>query len=320
MMNSPSSQYGKIVLVIIVAIFSTSIFLTERNYRANVTMETNNQKKNVEITNIAHRGARSLAPENTLLAASKAYEAGADMWETDVQFTKDRRLVLMHDDTLLRTTDVESVYPGRDSYAVSNFTLDEINRLDAGGWFVDIDPFEQISGGKIPQQEMDRFKGVKVPALREGLKLTKRLEWKINLEIKPVKKTTNLIAKKVVRLVEEMDMEDVVVISSFDHSLVKSVSELNPGISTALLVEEPEPDILEAMRETGARALNVAASALEKYRVIATLRELKATREDYRVNVFTVNKEEHLKQLVKNSLVDGIFTDFPHRLSSILKH
>jgi len=320
MINRPSTQYWKIVTTIIVAIFSTSIFLTGGNYRANATMDTNNQKKKEEITNIAHRGARSLAPENTLLAASKAYETGADMWETDVQFTKDRRLVLMHDDTLVRTTDVESVYPGRDSYAVSNFKLDEINRLDAGSWFVDTDPFEQISGGKIPQPEIDRFKGVKVPTLRDGLELTKRLEWKVNLEIKPVKKTTNLITKRIVRLVEEMDMEDVVVISSFDHSLVKSVSELNPGISTALLVEELEPDILKVMRETGARALNVAASALEKDRVIATLRELKAAREDYSVNVFTVNKEDDLRHLVKNSLVDGIFTDFPHLLASILKH
>lgn len=253
------------------------------------------------------------------MAARKAYEVGADMWETDVQFTKNRHLVLIHDETLVRTTDVESVYPNRNSYAVRDFTLDQIKKLDAGSWFLDSDPFDQIDQGKVTQSEIDEMEGAKVPTLRDGLELTKLLNWRVNLEIKPVGSSAGLIVKSVVGLVEEMDMEEDVVISSFDHSLVKIVSELNPEIATALLVEEPEPGILEEMRESGAETLNVAGSALEEARAIENLRKVKAAGDKYTVNVYTVNEQDALKRLVRYPLVDGVFTDFPGRLTSILE-
>ena len=310
-----STQYWNIVLVIIAAMFTASILLTGGSYKINPVMGNNHTKT----TNIAHRGARSLAPENTLIAARKAYEAGADMWETDVQFTRDRNLVLIHDDTLLRTTDVESVYPNKDSYTVSDFTLDEIKKLDAGSWFVDIDPFEQIEQGKLSPSEIDEIKEAKVPTLHEGLELTRQLDWKVNLEIKPVKNGAKLIVKRVVGLVEEMNMEDDVVISSFDHSLVKFAGELNPEIATALLVEEPSPNVVQTMRQNGAEALNLAGTALEEERVVLSLRKLKAAGDKYTVNVFTVNDQDVLKSLVRSPTVDGIFTDFPGRLTSILE-
>ena len=62
-------------------------------------------------TIIAHRGARSVAPENTMAAARKAFDFGADLWETDVGVTKDERLILFHDNSLERTTDVNEKFP-----------------------------------------------------------------------------------------------------------------------------------------------------------------------------------------------------------------
>jgi glycerophosphoryl diester phosphodiesterase len=59
------------------------------------------------IFNIAHRGARSVAPENTLIAAQKAYELGAHMWETDISASKDGELILFHNDSLIQTTDAK---------------------------------------------------------------------------------------------------------------------------------------------------------------------------------------------------------------------
>ncbi|MCP4367686.1 MAG: glycerophosphodiester phosphodiesterase, partial [Deltaproteobacteria bacterium] len=94
--------------------------------------------------NIAHRGARSIAPENTLEAAQKAYDLGAHMWETDIQITKDEKLVLFHDNSLARTTDAESRFPDRHPCMFTSFTLDEIRSLDAGSWFVKADPHQQI--------------------------------------------------------------------------------------------------------------------------------------------------------------------------------
>lgn len=94
---------------------------------------------------IAHRGASSYAPENTLPAFRLALDMGADYIEYDLQVTKDKQLVILHDETLERTTNVEDVFPARSRVAVGDksrkkhwyvydFTLDEIKRLDAGSW------------------------------------------------------------------------------------------------------------------------------------------------------------------------------------------
>lgn len=77
----------------------------------------------------------SPAPENTLAAARKGLEIGADMWELDVQLTADGALILMHDDTLECTSNIEEVYPDRWLWRVLDFTLAEIRQLDFGSWF-----------------------------------------------------------------------------------------------------------------------------------------------------------------------------------------
>jgi glycerophosphoryl diester phosphodiesterase len=85
---------------------------------------------------IAHRGARAFAPENTLEAIEKAAALGADMVEVDVQLTADGRLVVVHDDTLERCSNVAQVFPSRAHDPVGSFTLEEVQQLDAGSWFV----------------------------------------------------------------------------------------------------------------------------------------------------------------------------------------
>ncbi|QEH34433.1 Glycerophosphoryl diester phosphodiesterase precursor [Aquisphaera giovannonii] len=113
-------------------------------------------------TLIAHRGDSGRAPEHTIPAYRLALEAGADFVEPDLQITKDGVLVCLHDTTLERTTDVESVFPGRsrtikgrEAWPVADFTLEEIRRLDAGSW-------------KGPQ-----FKGLRVPTFQEMIDLVR---------------------------------------------------------------------------------------------------------------------------------------------------
>ncbi|WP_116247897.1 glycerophosphodiester phosphodiesterase family protein [Nocardiopsis sp. FIRDI 009] len=84
---------------------------------------------------VSHRGASGHAPENTLAAIDVARELGAVTVEVDVQLTADGEPVIMHDTTLERTTDVETVFPDRAPYRVSDFTMAEIRRLDAGSWY-----------------------------------------------------------------------------------------------------------------------------------------------------------------------------------------
>ena len=86
--------------------------------------------------NLAHRGARAYAPENTLPAFAKALALGADGFELDVHLSADGYLVVCHDDELLRCTNVIEVYPDCEDYFVSSFTLAQLQDLDVGSWFV----------------------------------------------------------------------------------------------------------------------------------------------------------------------------------------
>ncbi len=92
---------------------------------------------------VAHRGASAYAPEHTLDAYRLALAQGVDFVEQDLQISKDGVLVCLHDLTLERTTDVETMFPdrarvdarGRPTWPVSDFTVSELKRLDAGSWF-----------------------------------------------------------------------------------------------------------------------------------------------------------------------------------------
>jgi glycerophosphoryl diester phosphodiesterase len=112
---------------------------------------------------IAHRGASAAAPENTVPAFRLAADQGATFVEFDLQLTKDRQMVCLHDESLERTTDVEEVFPDRfrsvttasgqpaKRWMLADFTLAELRRLDAGAW---LDP---------------KFKGTRVPTFAETI-------------------------------------------------------------------------------------------------------------------------------------------------------
>ena len=89
---------------------------------------------------IAHRGFRAIAPENTLRALDEAHAAGSPWWELDVAASSDGVLVVIHDDTLSRTTDAERAFPGRKPWTVYDFTAGELKSLDAGSWYLSADP------------------------------------------------------------------------------------------------------------------------------------------------------------------------------------
>ena len=126
----------------------------------------------MKIFNIAHRGARSLAPENTIAAARRGLEVGADMWELDVQLTADDELLVMHDPKLTRTSDVVDRFPQRRPWPVDEFALSDIQTLDCGGWFVRQDPFGQIAAGALSTSEADSYIGLRAPTLRQALEFT----------------------------------------------------------------------------------------------------------------------------------------------------
>src|SRR5262245_14064954 len=88
------------------------------------------------VLNIAHRGARALAPENTLEAFAKAAHLCCHMVELDVHLSRDGELIVVHDDDLVRCSNVRDVFPDRAPWFVSDLSTDEIAKLDAGSWYV----------------------------------------------------------------------------------------------------------------------------------------------------------------------------------------
>ncbi|MEA3502722.1 MAG: glycerophosphodiester phosphodiesterase family protein, partial [Actinomycetota bacterium] len=198
-------------------------------------------------TIIAHRGARSLAPENTLVAARKAHAVGADMWETDVAVTANDQLVLMHDDAMMRTTDVADKFPNRVPAPFSTYTLDEIRSLDAGTWFERDDPFGQVAAGAVEPAELATYPGVTVPTLREAFELTLELNWFVNLELKaqPAPKDSFDVVNAVLTLAEDVAIgPDHLLFSSARHEWLKTVRERRPDFEVqAILGLFPEDPI-----------------------------------------------------------------------------
>ncbi|MER5870153.1 glycerophosphodiester phosphodiesterase family protein [Streptomyces sp. NPDC002044] len=170
----------------------------------------------------AHRGASAYAPENTLDAVDLAMHLGFDWVENDVQRTGDGELVVIHDDTLARTTDVEEVFPDRKPWRVRDFTAAEISRLDAGSWFG------------------DEFAGARVPTLRQYLDRVQRNQQRLLLEIKKPELYPGIEAEtlKVLGAAGWLDPGHVstrLVVQSFSADSVRTVHELRPDLVTAFL-------------------------------------------------------------------------------------
>lgn len=265
---------------------------------------------------IAHRGARSLAPENTLAAAQKAYDIGADLWELDVAVSADNELVLMHDDSLERTCNAKAMFPDRSPWNVWDFTLAEIQSLDCGSWYNQKDPFEQIKAGNVTAEERESFKGIQAPTLRQALEFTRDHQWRVNIELKdqPDEAMSRIIVKKTVEMVAElgMDQNQQVVISSFNHEYLKHLKELNPNIPVQAITQKLIGDIESYLKEYGTETVNPKINTWSYKRIS----ELEA--QGIHFNVWTVNDELTMKALI-NSGASGIITDYPQILVELLE-
>ena len=254
---------------------------------------------------IAHRGARSIAPENTLVAAKIACNLGADLWETDVNVTRDNQLVLFHDPTLDRCTDVASKFSNRPSILVKDFTLKEILSLDAGSHFIQTDPFSQISKGNVDPKSLQAFKNEKIPTLGQGLALVQDMDWTVNLELKSFSsdKTNFFVPDKTLDLIKKSRIAlNRVMISSFNHDWLMHVQQTEPGIEVQALVGENDTDPLE-FGDFSFATYNVNANLVTSGQIQMLKAKGKA------INLFTVNDPKVFARF-ESLGVDGMFTDF----------
>ncbi len=266
------------------------------------------------VRNIAHRGARSLAPENTLPAIIKAWEVGADAVEVDVAVSRDGKLFIHHDATLLRTTNVRSLFPNRAEDNYTTFTLDELRTLDAGTWYIEGDPHGQIAKKRISQNELQAFRGVPLPTLEEVLLFVQEKEWHVNIEIKqvPTPMETFPIEHRILKLIKSLGISaNFLSISSFSHDYLLSIKKTYPEFEVQALIGDE-----------GERVLNWGEFGFDTYNANVDLIDIaqivRARENGSAVNLFTVNTPEQMRHFIKAG-VQGLFTDYPQILTEILK-
>ena len=240
------------------------------------------------IWTIAHRGASGHAPENTMAAFRRAVELGATFVETDLQITRDARVVAIHDFTLDRTTTGKG--------QVHLLTLKQIRALDAGAWFGDGAP--------------KTFSGERVPTLKEILDFAKEHDLIFYLELKSGPAWG--IEHAVVAALRDQNASARIVILSFDPSTLDSVHRLDSTMMTGLLCELPSNDLVERTVRAGARQL-VARGDLITSAVVD-----KAHHAGLQVVAWTINEVDQMRRLIADG-VDGIITDYPDRLLSLLR-
>jgi len=230
--------------------------------------------------NVAHRGAAALAPENTMAAFEKAVELGADVIELDLHMSRDGELVVIHDDTLDRTTD------GRGP--VHERSLEELMSLDAGRWFG-----EGFAGQRIPTlaQVLDRFAG-KVP---------------LALEVKAGSTFFPGIEEKVVSALREHAAIGDSAVASFDHYALRRLKEIEPTIRTAALLVGRPVSLSALAGPAKADGLALEASFVTKAEVEA------CRAAGLKLVVWVVNEPAQMRHFISLG-VDGIITDYPDLL------
>jgi glycerophosphoryl diester phosphodiesterase len=228
----------------------------------------------------AHRGAKAVAPENTMAAFKAAMDAGADFAELDVQHTKDRQVVVLHDADFMRM--------GGDPRRIADLTAAEVATIDIG------------------HKHGPRFSGEHAPTLEEVIDLA-RGRMKINIELKYNVPDPGLVPA-VVDLLRRKDFIDQVVITSLDYAALKQVKSLEPRLKTGHIVTAAVGDVLRT--EADFLSLNSAKASS------SLVRRARAVGKE--VAVWTVNDPEVMLRMIERG-VDNIITDDPALLVRVMR-
>ena len=235
---------------------------------------------------IAHRGASGYAPENTLEAFRLAMDMGADGFELDVHMSKDGQLVVIHDDTVDRTTNGTGL--------VKELTLSQLQDLDA-------------SNG------MEAYRGARIPTLGEVFDLVRDTKHIVNVEVKTDDWFYPGIEEACLALAKEKGMEDRVIYSSFNHHTLIKLRELKPDARLGLLfgdimfkpweyAKQLPVDYLHPMK------MNIHRPGFAEATYAA----------GYGINMWTINDRETMQLCLKHGT--GIITNYPDVAIALRDH
>jgi glycerophosphoryl diester phosphodiesterase len=237
---------------------------------------------------IGHRGASAHAPENTLAAFRLALEHGADGIELDAMLTADGQVVVIHDDTVNRTTGAQG--------KVRELTLSQIKKLDAGSSF-------DVS-----------FQGEPVPTLEEVF-LSVGADLLVNIELKNYASPGDALPDKVADLVLKYDLQEHILFSSFHPLTLYRIRRRLPNVPVGALTLPGAPG--QILRGWAGRKLTP--KFIHPYYRDVTGPWLDAEHHrGRRVNVWTVDDPDEMKRLFKMG-IDGIITDDPQLARRVLE-
>lgn len=233
---------------------------------------------------IAHRGAAGESPENTLGAFRLGLEQGCEAIELDVHLSKDGELIVCHDSTLNRTTDMTG--------SICEMTVAELKKADAGRWF------------------HEKYEGERLPLLEEVFELVPP-HIMINVEIKGSydRKLEPALAK----LLRKANRLSSVVVSSFDFKSLVSLKLLEPEVQIGLLY-----DVNMVRHASLASTLGVPVFSLHPNFDRLDAEDVRdAVQQGLQVYPYTINDEERMRRAIQFG-VSGIITDYPGRLKQLL--
>ena len=247
---------------------------------------------------IAHRGGRSLGPENTIYTFQRAVDMGVDVLEMDVRMTHDQQLVVIHDATVDRTSD--------GSGPVADYHLVGLRALDAGyRWSPD-------NGRSFPL----RASGIRIPALSEVFEAFPRM--RMNIELKD--HHPNGLAS-LCKLIQQYDMTSYAMVACFDADVLEKFRGQCPQVATSAGAAEVttfyflQQMRLQAIYSPAALALQVPVE-YDAIRIVTKEFIDAAHQRNLQVHVWTVNDAADMRTLMGLG-VDGIMTDHPQRLMAI---
>lgn len=234
----------------------------------------------------AHRGDCSQKPENTLSALASSI-GKCDFIEIDMQLTKDLIPVIIHDDTLGRTSDVSKIerFANRRPWRVCDFTLEELQSLDFGSWF--------------------DHKYEPILTLEIALIFAKKHQIFLNIEIKDISSVfaDDLVIRIIMDMIKNMQVKNLLLLSSFYHPYLPMCKEQSPNIPTAALQSYRNPNnLIDYLHTLQVDAYHPEDKIINQ-KIVTTLRKA-----GFFVNVFTVNKPKQQKKFFEWG-VNAIFTD-----------
>lgn len=223
---------------------------------------------------MAHRGYSAKYPENTMKAFKEAYKRGFDGIETDVHLTLDQELVLIHDETIDRTSNGKGY--------ISDFTLETLKEYRFNNGF---DENETI------------------PTLKELLEYLKDKDMILNIELKTDKIHYYGIEKKVVDLVNQMNMQEKVIYSSFYLPSILKIREYQPDAYIGYLIEEDYEKKKKELLEYNIHAVHPKYTFVKQDEEVKKLKEMHQT-----IAVWTVKNQKVYGRCLRQG-IDMIFSN-----------